>query len=428
MWIQDWLEQRSPYRIDTTRVSLFGTSMGAGAASVLARRFPERFSVASCFVPAVFAAENTANARRLIGLQSQNLATVETSPVGGPLRINDYWNHATRLSLTQRDVPLMRFYRGRAEFVTSTTVPEWSASTVLAAFDGLNATGWGVHLFWDQRDHTSSAWSTEDAGNPLPDIGQWVSPVLTDRPSRTSIIRYRSNQSFPAFFNDDQNTALAGRQPSMGNGDPLDGDLWGTWSGYYDWDQTNLTDTASYWACTVFLTGQSSVSVDNYPGTSATASVAIRRSQLFAPAPGASLSWRLRRLSDGVVLQSGITTPDVSGLVTIHGLTIFKDPVRARLEVYPFSQPPALGLGTSPEVVASTLAQLAGIRIETTGPDAGKPVISVNGITGLNILVETSDDLIAWQTLTTATLNGGVDFIDTRTPRPPKRFYRLRLP
>lgn len=428
MWIQDWLEQRSSYRIDTNRVSLMGNSMGGAGSSMLARRHPERFAAATCYVPPIGFAENTGFARRVIGISTQNLPSVDPSPAGGVLRMNDYWNFATRLSVTQRDVPFMRVYRGRSEYVTSTTVPEWSASTVIAAYDALNATAWGVHLFWDQRDHSPSDWSTEDPANPYPDIGQWISPVLTERPSRNSLTSYLRNQSFPAFFNDDQNSTLAGRQPSMGNGDPLDGDLWGTWSGYYDWDQSTISDTANYWATTLFLTGQSSVSVDNYPGTSATASIAIRRPQLFAPAPGTSLSWRLRRLSDGIILQNGSTTAASDGLVSISGLTVFKDPVRTRLEVYPTTQPPALGLGSDPQTIATTLAQLTHLRLETTGPDAGKPILSVNGLAGLNLFVEYSDDLSLWQTLSSATLNGGVDFIDTTNPRPAKRFYRLRLP
>jgi dienelactone hydrolase len=429
MWIQDWLEQHSTYRIDTTRVALMGSSMGGAACSMLARRFPERIASASCFVPPVFAAENTANARRLLGTQAQNLATVETSPAGGPLRINDYWNHATRLSLTQRDVPLMRFYRGRSEFVSSTTVPEWSASTVIAAFDGLNATGWGAHLFWDQRDHSPANWSTEDSGTALPDIGQWISPVLTDRPSRTALTRYRRDQSFPAFFNDDQNAALAGRQPSLGNGDPLDGDLWGTWGGYYAWDQSTISDTASYYACTIFLTGLSSVSVDNYPGTTATASIAIRRPQLFNPAPATTLAWRVRRMSDGVVLQSGTTAAASNGLVSINNLTIFKDPVRTRLEVYPTTQPPALGLGSSSDVVNTTLAQLASLTLPTSGPNANQPQLTITGQTGLHLIAEYSDDLVTWQTLSTFTLTTtGVLITDTTAPGTARRFYRLRLP
>jgi predicted peptidase len=429
MWIQDWLEQRSPYRIDTSRVSLMGNSMGGAGSCMLARRYPERFAAATCYVPPIGFAENTGFARRVIGTSTQNLPSVDPSPAGGVLRISDYWNFATRLSVTQRDVPFMRMYRGRSEYVTSTTVPEWSASTVIATYEALNATAWGVHLFWDQRDHSPSDWSTEDLANPYPDIGQWISPVLTARPARTSITRYLRNQSFPAFFNDDQNASLTGRQPSMGNGDPLDGDLWGTWSGYYDWDQSTISDTTNYWATTLFLTGQSSFSVDNYPGTSSTASIGIRRPQSFLPSAGASLSWRLRRLSDGVLLQSGTTTAPSDGLVSINGLTLFKDPVRTRLEVYPTAQPPTLGLGNDPQTVATTLAQLSSLTVPTTGPNANQPLLTVNGTSGLSLVVEYSDDLVTWLPITTTILTGtSTVYADTTFPRPAKRFYRLRLP
>jgi predicted peptidase len=429
MWVQDWLEQRSPYRVDTSRVSLMGNSMGGAGSSMLARRYPERIAAASCYVPPIGFAENTGFARRVIGTSAQNIPSVDPSPAGGVLRMNDYWNFATRLSVTQRDVPFMRVYRGRSEYVTSTTVPEWSASTVIATYDALNATAWGVHLFWDQRDHSPSDWSTEDAGNPYPDIGQWISPVLTNRPSRPSLTQYRSNQSFPAFFNDDQNPALAGRQPSMGNGDPLDGDLWGTWSGYYDWDQSTLSDTTAYYACTIYLTGQSSVSVDNYPGITATTSVAIRRPQLFTPVPGTTLAWRLCRVSDGVVLQDGTITAASDGLVSINGLTIYKDPVRTRLEVYPVTQSPALGLGSSSDVVNTTLAQLASLTIPTAGPNANQPQLTITGLNGLNLIAEYSDDLATWVPLSSITLTtSGVLVTDTTAPTAMRRFYRLRLP
>lgn len=436
MWIQDWLEQRSTYRIDTNRVSLMGNSMGGAGSSMLARRFPERIAAATCYVPPVGFAENTGHAARMIGTSAQNLPSIEPSPAGGVLRMNDYWDFAVRLSTARRDAPFMRFYRGRSEFYTDPETPAWGADTVVPCYSNLNATAWGTHLFWDQRDHSPSDWSTEDPSNPYPDIGQWVRPVLTDRPSRTSIIRYRRDQSFPAFFNDDQNSGVAGRQPSMGDGDPLDGDLWGTWGGYYDWDQTDLSDTTAYWACTVFLTGLSSVSVDNYPGTSAACDVAIRRPQNFNPATGTGLTWRLRRLGDGAVLQSGGATVGANNLVTLTGLTIYKDPARTRLEVYPATQPPALGLGTNSTTVATTLAQLAGFNIPATGPNAGKMSLTVTGLAGLSVLVEYSDDLEAWQPLAQlafpvdlgGALSAAIEVIDPTTPLPAKRFYRLRLP
>jgi hypothetical protein len=215
----------------------------------------------------------------------------------------------------------------------------------------------------------------------------------------------------------------------MGNGDPLDGDLWGTWSGYYDWDQSTLSDTTAYYACTIYLTGQSSVSVDNYPGITATTSIAIRRPQFFTPAAGASLAWRLRRLSDGVVLQDGTITAASDGLVSINGLTIYKDPVRTRLEVYPVTQSPALGLGSSSDVVNTTLAQLASLTIPTAGPNANQPQLTITGLNGLNLIAEYSDDLATWVPLSSITLTtSGVLVTDTTAPTAMRRFYRLRLP
>jgi pimeloyl-ACP methyl ester carboxylesterase len=386
LWIQDWLEQRSPYRIDPTRVSVMGSSMGGAGSSMLARRYPERFAAASCFVPPIGFAENTGQGARLIGTSAQNLPSTEPAPGGGVLRMNDYWNFAARLSATERDPSFMRFYRGRSEFVSNPTVPEWSASTVVAAFSNLNATAWGAHLVWDQRDHSPSNWSTEDAGNPYPDVGQWISPVLTDRPSRTSLVRHRSNQSYPAFCNDDQNSALPGRQPTLGNGDPLDGDLWGTWGGYYDWDTATLTDTPSQWACTVFLTGLSAVSVDNYPGTSATCDVGVRKPQQFRPEPGTVLLWRHVRLGENAVLRSGTTVAAADGLVMVTNLTVSKDPQRTRLEIM---APPVLRL-TSPSTFRAEGAPGLQCTLETSpslspanwSPALAFPIPSTGVVTG----------------------------------------------
>ena len=135
------------------------------------------------------------------------------------------------------------------------------------------------------------------------------------------------------YANDDQDPLTPGRQPSLGNGDPDDGTPWGTWSGYYDWDTTTITDTPLAWACTMFLIGQSSCSVDNYPGTTATCDVSVRRPQRFHPPDGAVLNWRLVRMADGTILQAGTTSPESDGLVVVTGLSLFKDPIRCRLEV-----------------------------------------------------------------------------------------------
>jgi hypothetical protein len=147
------------------------------------------------------------------------------------------------------------------------------------------------------------------------------------------ISKFRNNQSYPGFYKDDQNFAKSGQQPELGNGDPADGDAWGTWGGYYDWDVNTITDAADRWECTVYLVGQSSVSVDNCPVDSSTCGIGIRKPRIFKPQPGSQLSWKLIRVSNNEVLQSGAVTADTAGVVMIDGLKIFKDPVRTRLIV-----------------------------------------------------------------------------------------------
>jgi hypothetical protein len=145
--------------------------------------------------------------------------------------------------------------------------------------------------------------------------------------------------------------------------------------------------------------------------------------------PGTTLAWRLCRVSDGVVLQDGTITAASDGLVSINGLTIYKDPVRTRLEVYPVTQSPALGLGSSSDVVNTTLAQLASLTIPTAGPNANQPQLTITGLNGLNLIAEYSDDLATWVPLSSITLTtSGVLVTDTTAPTAMRRFYRLRLP
>ena len=140
--------------------------------------------------------------------------------------------------------------------------------------------------------------------------------------------RYRSDQSFPAFFNDDQDATLEGRQPDPGDGDPAIGDPWGTWSGYYDWDLDTIDDTPSQWAATIFLISSSSFDNDVSVFDSSTADVAIRRPQNFQPAPGSVFEWTLQSLSGAKGVQTGMGIADPAGVVVIPDLTITKTPSR----------------------------------------------------------------------------------------------------
>lgn len=321
-WTIDWLKTASDYPIDSSRIAIMGNSMGGTGTLLLSRWKPQQYSAASAFVPPHYTPET---AGRLFGNSQTNLKTTELGPAGDTLRVNDFFDPGKRISATSRDFCLTRIYRGRCD-----DAAEWGAQH-LQLFNDLNDKRLGVHMYWDNRDHTASDWTSDTPGDSCPDIGQWVEPVRTERCAVSYQSRFRNNQSYPGFSNDDQHFSEPGRQPELGNGNPSDGDSWGTWGGYYDWDTNTLVDSGSRWECTIYLSGLSGVSIDNYPGDSARCDVSIRKPQSFLPLPSSPLDWTLIDLSTNQVLQSGTTIPDSLGLVTVNGLVVSKDPARRRL-------------------------------------------------------------------------------------------------
>ncbi len=324
VWTIGWLQSRSPYAIDAKRTSVMGNSMGGAGTLLLSRFRPELFSAATAFVPQHYTPET---GQRLFGTTAQNLQTTETGPGGVTLRVNDFFDHAVRLSPQQRDCCLTRIFRGRLD-----PTVEWGPLTI-GLFNDMTAGRWGTHLYWDNRDHTASDWTTDDPTIAGIDIGEWVSPVRTSRSGAPYQARFRTDQSYPGFFGDDQQPGTAGRQPTLGNGAPTDGTPWGTWGGYFDWDTETIFDTPQGWSCTMFLVGRSSATVDNFPGTSATTSLTVRKPRKLLPAAGATVAWTLRDDRTDAVLQSGSTAAEANGLLAITGLTIPKDPQRVRLEL-----------------------------------------------------------------------------------------------
>ena len=324
VWTIDWLQSRSPYSIDAQRTSVMGNSMGGAGTLLLSRFRPERFSAATAFVPQHYTPET---GQRLFGTTAQNLATTETGPSGTPLRVNDFFDASIRLSAQQRDYCLTRIFRGRRDDAV-----EWGPLTI-GLFNDMTAARWGTHLYWDNRDHTASDWTNDDPTIRGIDIGEWVSPVRTQRSGAPYQARFLASQSYPGFFGDDQQPGTAGRQPTLGNGSPDDGTPWGTWGGYFDWDTRTIFDTPQGWSCTMFLVGRSTTSVDNFPGTTAVTNLTIRKPRMLIPTSGAQLSWALRDDASDAVLQSGTTVAEGNGLVSVSGLAIPKDPQRVRLEL-----------------------------------------------------------------------------------------------
>ncbi len=286
--------------IDPTRISVLGVSMGGRGTFHNTRAHPERYATGTAYIPGIAPFDESI----LHGNRSQNLRT--TLP-GSPT-MEDVFNPSIPISESQRDMPFTRIIAGRADMRA-----EWSAERV-QQFHQVNDAGFGQHVYWDERGHQPRAPGAHWDGSP-----RIIAQEMT---------RHRSNQSFPAFFNDDQDPMMEGRQPDPGDGDPAIGDPWGTWSGYYDWDLDTIDDTPRSWAATIFLVSASSFDNDVPAFDSSTADVAIRRPQQFHPAPGSVFEWTLNPSANSKGAQNGMGMVDPDGVVVIPGLTIKKTPGR----------------------------------------------------------------------------------------------------
>lgn len=300
IWMLGWLTDAE--NLDPTRISVMGFSMGARGVSFATRVHPELFSAGVAFAPGIGPLENNV----LHGRRAQGL---RTSLPGRPM-MEDLFNPAVALSSSERDMPFTRLLVGRAD---ATAAAGWSPERT-AQLHELNNAAYGHRLYWDERGHRLFQPGAHWEG----------SPGLTAQ----GMTRYRSNGSFPAFFNDDQDPTAEGRQPDPGDGDPAVGAPWGTWSGYYDWDLETIDDVEDRWAATVFLVSDSSFPADVPAFSESTADIAIRRPQQFRPLPHSEVEWTLVDLADGTILQSGSATVRGDGLTVIAGLTISKSPAR----------------------------------------------------------------------------------------------------
>ncbi len=210
---------------------------------------------------------------------------------------------STNIADSVRDIPFGKIVGGRADNSLAALSPE-----VVQAYKNVNDSAWGTHIYWDDRGHVFTG------GSYWSDSERLTSMALTS---------HCRNCSFPAFFNDDQDFDLPGRQPILGTGTG-DGDTWGTWGGYYTWDPEEITDSPSLWKSEVSLVASSEYSNDIPAFDSSTADLAIRKPQQFKPAEGSTVYWAMTRLSDGKVMQSGQETVGTDGLVIIPGINIYK--------------------------------------------------------------------------------------------------------
>lgn len=364
-WLLQWLQTERG--VDADRISIAGLSMGGRGTEMFTRANPELIASALTFVMPVGwpSLASQAGTQALMGTELDDLPT--TLP--GGYSVNDVLEPYTLLAAA--DAPFGRHIGGTTDHLA----PWPPRPTLYRAWNDRRA---GAACYWDGRGHTASS-PTGWAGQHFD-----LSPKLTPQ----HLTSYRRNQSFPAFHDVDHGTA-AGQQPDPGAAvTPANGDPWGTWGGWFEWDPTTIVDTPDRWECDVWLELTAPFAADNAPTSSAQASVTLRRLQQFQATPHEVLWVELRDATTGAVTWSGAVQADAAGVVTVPELSFGTQRLRLVVQRGYVGGPlvsygaPTPGCGAAPTVFGLGLPQIGNLGfalLYTNGvaPTAGVAVISL---------------------------------------------------
>ncbi|MFN0213941.1 MAG: T9SS type A sorting domain-containing protein [Saprospiraceae bacterium] len=320
LWINDWLIKHFP--VDPNRVAVMGYSMGSGAATVLAKSFPDKFSTA-CMFNAGFRGAEDASSIRIVGSISDNLPTSLRGWNGQTVHIEEAFSLNVPCS-NQRDFPIMRVWIGKND---DNGRMKWSPE-VAAQFRLADSMGWGTQIHWDERGHTYPTLNFHWIQGENPS-------EQTYRDNLGFQEFFQSNQSYPGFFNhrlESLNKDPGSGQIGINNGD---GDNWGTWGGWHNWDLESITDEPGKWELTAWLTGNAVFPNDICAENALLTDLSIRKPQQFKPVPGKMLEWRVRDIANNLVIQAGQTTVLPNGLVVVPKIFVTKETFRKiRIQVF----------------------------------------------------------------------------------------------
>ncbi|MDX2249610.1 MAG: T9SS type A sorting domain-containing protein [Bacteroidia bacterium] len=312
-WINEWLITH--YHVDPTRVALQGYSMGSGGASALGKAYPDVFSTVCAFNNGYRGAIDPTS-EAIVGSITENLPTNLRGVNNQVVHINEVFDLTTRIS-PQRDFPLFRTWAGKND---ENDRMYW-APDLVAQYRKADSMGLGTQISWDERPHIYDT------------LGfYWIQGTLAGQQTYRDNLSFqeffRRDQSYPAFFNhrlDPDNNIPGSGQIGINNGD---GDNWGTWGGYHNWDFTQIIDSSDRWSVIAWLEADALYARDNSPHDQLTADLAIRKPQQFKPATGTAIQWRVKDATSGNILQSGAATVKADSLVVIPQIVVYKENIR----------------------------------------------------------------------------------------------------
>ncbi len=317
LWTDSWLIKH--FNIDPARIQVHGHSMGSFGATALVKCYPEHYASATIFNNG-FDGPEPGSMVAVFGEPTLNFPTNLKNRVGETIHQRQLFNLLDNCAPV-RDLPLIRHWHSKND---KDGTMRWDPY-VVENFQKADSLGIGVQSMWSERAHgmdTGPAYNDHWFNGNLPAEQTAVDNVAFAES------RFRADQSCLAFFNhrlDPQNNDPGTGVSGINNGD---GDNWGAWGGWHRWNSDGITDLPGGWSAVTWLESNAVFANDNCPHNSLKASLAIRKPQLFKPAPGKTLDWSVKDAATGSTLQSGTTKVLADGLVAIPQVTVFRENLR----------------------------------------------------------------------------------------------------
>lgn len=317
IWIDEWLMSR--FNIDPHRIHIVGHSMGSAGTTALAKCYPAHYASVTIFNNG-FGGPLSGTNVAILGDSTQNFPTNLKNRDNQTVHLRNLFNLIDNCAPV-RDWPLFRHWHSKND---DNGTMRWDAY-VVENFQHTDAAGIGIQQMWSERGHGMDTgpdyndhWikGTQPAQNTAIDNVSWAE------------LRYKNNQSFPAFFNhrlDPENNDPGSGLIGINNGD---GDNWGAWGGYHRWDTDNIIDETDQWQVDAWLESGAVFSNDNCPHDELTADLAIRRPQQFKPQSGKPVHYTVTSINNGALLATGNTVVQADNLVVLEDITLYREAIR----------------------------------------------------------------------------------------------------
>ncbi len=359
MYLLDWAKREMPH--DPMRVYASGGSMGGSFAFFMAWHHPDRVAGSLLLIPKLclgYRPDSYVELRQALDRQwgSPDL----NLPTTTGLRVFQWMDgrEQARIHRNRGSAPIVGFC-GRYD-----TSVGWGEK--VAYFDAMRTAKAGGMWFWDASTHYT----------PVSTMS-WF-PMMDER----QLYKYRLDTSYPAFSN-------ASTDNRYGNGDPTTADSLGQINGVLDWDERAIVDVPLQWEI-VLRTRAVTSRVGTVPAPSVvTVDVTPRRLQKLIVAQRVMYRFEVRRVSDGVVIQSGTVTPDEDAVLTVRRVNVLQG--GSRLRVYPVSTTgvePGLAARHQPQLELSRNPVLGSASLTVEWPGQGDAMVELFDMQGRRLRAE----------------------------------------